>query len=68
MGRAATVKEYLTVQQEGNPQVSRNVEPYNLEVIISVGDRVKSPRGTQFRIGATHGDTAAEIIMDRSIR
>jgi len=53
LDRAATVKEYLTVQQEGKRQVSRNVEYFNLDVIISVGYRVKSLRGTQFRIWAT---------------
>jgi hypothetical protein len=51
--RDATVKEYLTVQTDGNRQVRRSVEHYNLDVIISVGYRVKSLRGTQFRIGAT---------------
>jgi len=50
---AATVKEYLTVQTEGNRRVERRVEHYNLDVIISVGYRVKSIRGTQFRIWAT---------------
>ena len=49
---AATVKEYLTVQQEGNRRVKREVKIYNLDVIISVGYRVKSQRGTQFRIWA----------------
>jgi hypothetical protein len=49
----ATVKEYLTVQTEGDRQVERRVEHYNLDVIISVGYRVKSLRGTQFRIWAT---------------
>jgi hypothetical protein len=49
----ATVKEYLTVRTEGNRQVERRVEHYNLDVIISVGYRVKSLRGTQFRIWAT---------------
>jgi len=49
----ATVKKYLTVQQEGNRSVKRNIEYYNLDVIISVGYRVKSLRGTQFRIWAT---------------
>ena len=49
----STVKEYLTVQNEGNRQVQRNVTHYNLDVIISVGYRVKSLRGTQFRIWAT---------------
>ena len=50
---AATVKDFLIVRQEGNRQVSRSVEHYNLDVIISVGYRVKSHRGTQFRIWAT---------------
>src|SRR5712691_526246 len=50
---AATVKKYLTVQTEGKRQVSREVEHYNLDVIISVGYRVKSQRGTQFRMWAT---------------
>jgi hypothetical protein len=50
---AATVKEYLTVQTEGNRQVKRKILYYNLDVIISVGYRVKSQRGTQFRIWAT---------------
>jgi len=45
----STVKEYLTVQVEGGREVSRNVKHYNLDVIISVGYRVKSIRGTQFR-------------------
>src|SRR6185437_3621121 len=51
--RDTTVKEYLTVQTEGSRQVERRVEHYNLDVIISVGYRVKSLRGTQFRIWAT---------------
>lgn len=38
---------------EGNRQVIREIEHYNLDVIISVGYRVKSLRGTQFRIWAT---------------
>lgn len=45
----ATVKEYLTVQKEGNRNVKRRIAYYNLDVIISVGYRVKSIRGTQFR-------------------
>lgn len=49
----STVKDYLTVQNEGSRKVSRNVTNYNLDVIISVGYRVKSLRGTQFRIWAT---------------
>lgn len=50
---AATVKEYLTVQQEGNRFVKRSLQYYNLDMIISVGYRVNSHRGTQFRIWAT---------------
>ncbi len=49
----STIKESLTVQKEGNRQISRNVTYYNLDIIISVGYRVKSQRGTQFRIWAT---------------
>lgn len=49
----ATVKKYLTVQAEGARQVQRLVEHYNLDVIISVGYRVRSHRGTQFRMWAT---------------
>jgi len=49
----ATIKEFLTVRQEGNRQVSRAVEFYNLDAIISVGYRVKSAVATRFRIWAT---------------
>jgi prophage maintenance system killer protein len=51
--KEATVKEYLTVQTEGNRKVSRKISFYNLDVIISVGYRVKSSQGTKFRIWAT---------------
>ena len=44
-----TVKEYLTVQKEGKRSVSRKVSYYNLDVIISVGYRIKSIQGTRFR-------------------
>lgn len=51
--REATVAKFATVQQEGNREVERALEYYNLDVIISVGYRVKSLRGTQFRQWAT---------------
>ena len=52
--REATVANFATVQNEGNRQVETNIEYYNLDVIISVGYRVKSKRGVQFRIWATN--------------
>lgn len=48
----STVAKNATVQKEGNREVLREIEYYNLDVIISVGYRVKSQRGTQFRIWA----------------
>ncbi|MDP2843424.1 MAG: RhuM family protein, partial [Acetobacterium sp.] len=47
--RSSTVKDYLTVQNEGIREVKRKTMHYNLDIIISVGYRVKSHRGTQFR-------------------
>jgi hypothetical protein len=49
----ATVARFATVQTEGGREVTRDIEFFNLDVIISVGYRVKSHRGTQFRIWAT---------------
>jgi len=46
---SSTVAKFATVQMEGDRQVERNVEYYNLDVIISVGYRVKSKRGVEFR-------------------
>lgn len=51
--QASTVANFATVQKEGGREVVRNIEYYNLDVIISVGYRVKSIRGTQFRIWAS---------------
>lgn len=51
--KETTVQDFLTVQNEGGRQVTRRVRYYNLDVIISVGYRVKSLRGTQFRQWAT---------------
>lgn len=53
LAAAGTLAVFATVQQEGARQVQRETEFYNLDVIISVGYRVKSLRGTQFRIWAT---------------
>lgn len=49
----ATVRNFRTVRKEGNRTVNRDVLHYNLDMIISVGYRVNSVRGTQFRIWAT---------------
>lgn len=53
LSKDSTVKDYLTVQNEGGRQIARRVLYYNLDVIISVGYRVKSQRGVQFRQWAT---------------
>ena len=50
---SATIRKFLMVRQEGKREVKREIEHYNLDVIISVGYRVKSKQGTQFRIWAT---------------
>ena len=47
--RGATVAKFATVQTEGEREVTRDIEYYNLDVIISVGYRVKSQRGVEFR-------------------
>lgn len=49
----STVKEILTVQNEGDREVSRNITFYNLDMIIAVGYRIDSYNATQFRIWAT---------------
>ena len=49
----STRRNFRLVRLEGNREVERDVEHYNLDVIISVGYRVKSQQGTQFRIWAT---------------
>ena len=53
LSEAATVAKIATVQTEGNRQVSRDIVYYNLDVVISVGYRVKSQRGVQFRLWAS---------------
>lgn len=61
LSQDSTCKDYLQVQDEGGRSVSRNVKHYSLDVIISVGYRVRSLRGTQFRIWAT--DRLREYIV-----
>lgn len=48
-----TIKKSLIVQKEGNRSINREIVFYNLDMIISVGYRINSLRGTQFRIWAT---------------
>jgi prophage maintenance system killer protein len=62
LSREATVAKIATVQIEGERKVERNIEFFNLDVIISVGYRIKSLRGTQFRIWAN------KIIKDYLIK
>lgn len=49
----ATVRKYRTVQTEGSREVTRELEHYNLDMIIAIGFRVRSAQGTKFRIWAT---------------
>ncbi len=51
--RISTIRKFRIVQQEGSREVRREIEHYNLDVIISVGYRVKSQQGTRFRQWAT---------------
>ena len=53
LSKDSTVAKIATVQNEGSRSIIRKINQYNLDVIISVGYRVKSPRGTRFRIWAT---------------
>lgn len=61
LSQESTISILETVQQEGNRNVKRNVEYYNLDAIISVGYRVNSSKATQFRIWATQ--TLKEFII-----
>ena len=54
LNKDSTVANFATVQIEGGRNIERQIEYYNLDVIISVGYRVKSKQGTQFRIWATN--------------
>jgi hypothetical protein len=48
-----TIRKFRIVRREGDREVSREIEHYNLDAILAVGYRVRSPRGTQFRMWAT---------------
>lgn len=54
LNKQSTVRNFRTVQQEGDRSVNRELEYYNLDAIISVGYRVNSSKATQFRIWATN--------------
>lgn len=58
----ATVKKYLTVQNEGGRQVTRSQDHYNLQMIIAVGFKVNNPRAVQFR------KWAGQIVKDHTIQ
>ena len=58
----ATIKKFLIVQTEGNRQVRREVEHYNLQMIISVGFKVNNDRAVQFR------KWAGQIVKDYKIQ
>ena len=53
LDKESTIAKFATVQKEGARYIERSIEFYNLDVIISVGYRVKSQRGVQFRQWAT---------------
>jgi len=53
INKDATIRKFLIVQKEGNREVERKVDFYNLDAIISIGYRVNSVRATQFRQWAT---------------
>ncbi len=57
----ATIRKFRIVQSEGNRQVSRLVDHYRLEAILSVGYRVRSQRGVQFRRWAISRNRIREI-------
>jgi len=53
LDRGATIRNFRIVQREGDRDVSREIEHYNLDAILAVGYRVRSARGTAFRRWAT---------------
>ena len=67
LSKESTVRKIRTVQFEGNREVSRNLEFYNLDAIISVGYRANSYQATQFRIKNYISDFDKEIYQSRMI-
>ena len=65
LNKNATCAKIAQVQTEGNRQITRDVEFYNLDAIISVGYRVNSSEATQFRIWATERlkDTSSKVLQ-----
>ena len=61
LDEVSTIRKFLIVQKEGNREVSREIEFYNLDVVIAVGYRVNSLQATKFRIWATK--TLKEFII-----
>lgn len=51
--KSSTIRKFRIVQKEGNREISRDIEHYNLDAILAVGYRIRSNRGTQFRKWAT---------------
>lgn len=62
----ATVRLFRTVQKEGDREVVREVEFYNLDMVLALGFRVRSPAAVRTRQWAAHGHTAAEVIAQRA--
>ena len=62
LGKETTIRNFLIVQKEGNREVSRGIEYYNLETVISVGYKVNSKKAIEFRKWATN------ILKDYTIR
>ncbi len=60
----STCKSFLQVRQEGNRQVNRNTLHYNLSMILAIGYRVRSIRGTQFRQWANAGAVSDQRVCD----
>ncbi|WP_301584565.1 RhuM family protein [Halomonas alkaliantarctica] len=60
--KAFTIRKFRIVRQEGRRQVQREIDHYNLDMMISVGSRMESQRGVQFRKRAT------QVLKDRLVQ